>query len=80
MYRDTEGNLIVRQGLGFAWVHKRYDEWGRVEEETYYDAEQNPTMDIHGYAGIRYEYDEQGEQQERPFDLNGVELFTEEEG
>lgn len=78
MYRDTEGNLIVRESLGFAWINMKYDEWGRLRVKTYYDADQNPTTDLEGRAEIRYEYNEQGEQKGRFFDLNGVELFAEE--
>lgn len=79
IYRDENGAMMVRRGLGFAWIHKKYDEWGRAEVETYYDAEQNPTIDVNGYAGIRYEYSEQGTVREIPFDLNGADLFNEAE-
>lgn len=51
---------MVREKLGYAWVNKKYDEWCRLEVETCYDADQNLTTDVNGYAGIRYEYDEQG--------------------
>ena len=74
IYRDTEGDMMVRERLGFAWIKMEYDEWGRLEVKKYFDAEQNPTADLKGCAEIRYEYDEQGIQHERAFDLNGTEL------
>ena len=74
IYRDTEGAMMVRARLGFAWFKMEYDEWGRLEVKKYFDAEQNPTADLKGCAEIRYEYDEQGIQHERAFDLNGTEL------
>lgn len=74
MYRDTKGNLMIREKLGYAWVNMIYDEWSRLEMETYYDADQNPTIDVNGYAGIRYEYDEQGNKIEHKFDLSGAEI------
>lgn len=79
IYRDEKGAMMVRRGLGFAWIHKKYDEWDRAEVETYYDAEQNPTINVNGYAGIRYEYSEQGTVREIPFDLNAADLFNETE-
>lgn len=74
IYRDTNGDMMVREKLGYAWVNMKYDEWCRVEMETYYDADQNPTIDVNGCASIRYEYDEQGNKTEHKFDLNGVEI------
>lgn len=65
--------MMVRERLGFAWIKMEYDEWGRLEVKKYFDAEQNPTADLKGCAEIRYEYDEQGIQHERAFDLNGTE-------
>ena len=38
---------------------------------TYYDEEKNPTTDGEGCASIEYAYNEQGEQEEQPFDLQG---------
>lgn len=73
-YLDAKGDMIVREALGYAWVNQKYDEWGRLKVEKYYDAEQNPTTNVNGYAGIRYEYDEQGNVQKKPFDLNGAEI------
>lgn len=74
IYRDTIGDMTIREGLGYAWIKWKYDEWGRKETETYYDDEGNPTTDVNGRAGIRYEYDEQGNSSEKPFDLNGTEI------
>lgn len=74
IYRDTGGDMTIREGLGYAWVKWKYDEWCRKETEKYYDSEENPTTDVNGRAGIRYEYDEQGKSYEKPFDLNGTEI------
>ena len=74
IYQDTKGDMIVREGLGFAWIHMTYDEWDRLEVKNYYDADQNPIADVNGYASIRYEYDEWGNQHERAYDLNGTEM------
>ena len=75
IYRDTNGNMMVREKLGYAWQNVKYDEWNRKEMEIYYDAEQNPTLHVDGYAGIRYKYDEQGNMTTHKFDLNGVEII-----
>lgn len=65
---------MVREDLGFAWIERKYDEWGRMIVEKYYDVEKNPTTDKTGYAEIRYEYDEWGIDTVSYFDLNGMEI------
>ncbi len=74
VYKDVNGDKTVHKCRGYAQIKWEYDEWGRKETEKYYDDEGNPTTDVNGRAGIRYEYDEQGDSYEKPFDLNGTEI------
>lgn len=74
IYRDTDGNIMIREDLGYAWIERDYDEWGQITVERYYDAEKNPTTNKNGYAEIRYEYNKWGIDKTKNFNLDGVEV------
>ncbi len=74
IYRGTDGNIMIREDLGYAWIERKYDDWGRIKVERYYDTEKNPVTDKNGCAELRYEYNKWGIDTVRYFDLNGVEI------
>ena len=48
--------------LGYASVHRTYNKNNKIETETYYDADSLPTFDITKKFGVRYEYNENGQE------------------
>ena len=59
LYLDKNDNLMLRIDLGYAWVHRVYDQDGNIIRENYLDQDKNPIESRGGrYAFYEAEYEE----------------------
>lgn len=70
-YIGTDGNVMVRQDLGYAHVHYEYDSDGNIKSEAYLDADEEPALwKEGGFALYTYEYDKENEKRTGRYFIN----------
>ena len=57
-YVNPDGVITVAIDIGYATVCRMRDDNGRVVEERYLDASENPVARYENFHGLSYEYDE----------------------
>lgn len=58
---DESGHLVLRKDTGYAVIVNEYDEYGQKTKESYYNADNKPTISTKYHcAAFAYKYDEAG--------------------
>ena len=78
---NAQDKFIVRRNLGFAYLHREYDDEGNVKTESYYDDIGNPTTrTTGGYASFENIYEKGKLKECRYYDIDGELVLRKDKG